>query len=55
MSTQARFSWDKIGSGNPVFSQIRTTVETPFYGNNVVKVNSLKEAYKLAADSPEPS
>lgn len=52
MSTQARFSWDKIGSGNPVFSQIRTTVETPFYGNNVVKVNSLKEAYKLAADSP---
>ncbi|WP_058485824.1 phosphoenolpyruvate carboxykinase (ATP) [Defluviitalea phaphyphila] len=52
MSTQSRFSRDKIGSNNPIFSQIRTTIETPFYGNNVVKVNSLKEAYKLAAASP---
>lgn len=52
MSTQSNFSWDQIGANNPVFSQIRTTIETPFYGNNVVKVTSLKEAYKLAAASP---
>lgn len=52
MATQAKFSRDQIGSSNPIFSQIRTTIETPFYGNNVVKVTSLKEAYKLAAASP---
>lgn len=52
MATKSRFSWDEIGSQNPIFSQIRTTIETPFYGNNVVHVNSLREAYKLAATSP---
>jgi len=52
MATQARFQRDQIGADNPIFSQIRATIETPFYGNNVVKVTSLKEAYKLAAASP---
>ena len=52
MATQAKFPREQIGSNNPIFSQIRTTIETPFYGNNVVKVTSLKEAYKLAAASP---
>ncbi|MDF2820572.1 MAG: phosphoenolpyruvate carboxykinase [Clostridiales bacterium] len=52
MSSKANFSWSEIGSQNPTFSQIRTTIETPFYGNNVIKVTSLKEAYKLAVDSP---
>ena len=42
----------RINKSNPIFSQIRTTIETVFYGNNVSKVNSLKEAYKLAANSP---
>ncbi|MBC7324551.1 MAG: phosphoenolpyruvate carboxykinase, partial [Moorella sp. (in: Bacteria)] len=35
-----------------VQSRIRTTVETPFYGNNVVPVTTLKEAYFLAKESP---
>lgn len=52
MATKSRYSWDEISLNNPILSQIRTTVETPFYGNNVVHVNSLKEAYKLAAASP---
>lgn len=52
MATKARFSRDQIGKENKVFSQIRTTIETAFYGNNVVDVNSLKESYKLAKDSP---
>lgn len=52
MATKSYFNRDEIGSQNPVFSQIRTTIETPFYGNNVVHVNSLREAYKLAAASP---
>ncbi|QUH29401.1 phosphoenolpyruvate carboxykinase (ATP) [Vallitalea guaymasensis] len=52
MATKRTYSWDQIKKDNPIFSQIRTTIETPFYGNNVVDVNSLKEAYKLAKNSP---
>ena len=52
MATQSCFPRSEIGANNPIFSQIRTTIETPFYGNNVVKITSLKEAYKLAAASP---
>lgn len=52
MASIACFNRDKIGKSNPIFSQIRTTVETVFYGNNVTKVNSLREAYKLAENSP---
>lgn len=52
MSTKQFYNWNEIGANNPIFSQIRATIETPFYGNNVVNVNSLKEAYKLASDSP---
>lgn len=52
MSTKARFSRTEIGASNPIFHQIRTTIETAFYGNNVIPVTSLKEAYKLAKNSP---
>jgi len=52
MSTKASYKWSEIKSASPLFSQIRTTIETPFYGNNVVNVNSVKEAYKLAVNSP---
>ena len=51
MSTKANFGWNEVKADNPIFSSARTTIETAFYGNNVVKVNSLKEAYKLAANS----
>ena len=52
MATQARFPRTEIGAQNPIFSQLRTTIETAFYSNNVVPVTSLKEAYKLAKNSP---
>jgi len=35
-----------------VQSRIRTTIETPFYGNNVATVATLKEACFLAKESP---
>lgn len=52
MATKHGYSLNEIGPNNPIFSQIRTTIETPFYGNNVIHVTSLKEAYQLAAASP---
>ncbi len=52
MATISRFSRNQINRDNPIFSQIRSTIETNFYRNNVVKVNSIKEAYKLAKNSP---
>lgn len=52
MATQSRFSRSDIGASNPVFSRIRSIVETAFYGNNVIPLTSLKEAYKLAKASP---
>jgi len=52
MATQQCYPRNQIGANNPVFSQIRTIIETHFYGHNVVKITSLKEAYKLAAASP---
>lgn len=52
MASITYFKRDEICKSNPIFSQIRTTIETVFYGNNVHRINSLKEAYKLAKDSP---
>ena len=52
MATKSRFARTDIGANNPIFNQIRTIIETAFYGNNVTPVNSLKEAYKLAKDAP---
>lgn len=52
MASCSRFDRKNIGKGNPVFSMIRTTIETAFYGNNVNNVFSLYEAYKLAKRSP---
>ncbi len=52
MATKARFPRTEIGANNPIFHQIRTTIETAFYGNNVTPITSLKEAYKLAKNAP---
>ena len=52
MATISKFRRDQVGPKNPIISQIRTTVETAFYGNNVVPVKTLKEAYRIAAASP---
>ncbi len=52
MSTKAYYPISEIGAGKPGFSKTRSIIEAAFYGNNVVKVNTLKEAYQLAKNSP---
>lgn len=52
MSTKAYYPISEIGKGKPGFSKTRSIIETAFYGNNVVPVNTLKEAYNLAKNSP---
>ena len=52
MSTKAYYPLDEIGAGKVGFSKTRSIIEAAFYGNNVVKVNTLKEAYELAKNSP---
>ncbi len=59
MATKANYKLDEIGAGKVGFpktgeavSNTRAIIEAAFYGNNVVKVNTLKEAYNLAKNSP---
>ncbi len=52
MSTKAMYKINEIGKGKVGFSTTRSIIEGAFYGNNVVKVNTLKEAYNLAKNSP---
>ena len=54
MSTKAYYPISEIGAGKTGFSKTRSIIEAAFYGNNVVKVNTLKEAYELAKNSPGP-
>ena len=41
MSTKAYFKKDEIGAGKPGFAKTRSIIEAAFYGNNVIKVNTL--------------
>ena len=52
MSTKANYKLEEIGAGKVGFSKTRSIIEAAFYGNNVVKVNTLREAYELAKNSP---
>ncbi len=52
MSTKANYKTEEIGAGKVGFSKTRSIIESAFYGNNVVPVNTLKEAYNLAKNSP---
>ncbi len=52
MATRAYFKKDEIGAGKPGFAKTRSIIEAAFYGNNVIKVNTLKEAYDMAKNSP---
>ncbi|MCH5266090.1 MAG: phosphoenolpyruvate carboxykinase, partial [Lachnospiraceae bacterium] len=52
MATKANYKLEEIGAGKVGFSKTRAIIEAGFYGNNVVKVNTLKEAYNLAKNSP---
>lgn len=52
MATKKQFETETIRKDNKHFSALKTMVETAFYGNNVRKVESLEEAYKLALGIP---
>ena len=52
MSTKAYYTHEEIGKGKPGFSKTRSIIEAAFYGNNVVEVKDLKQAYELAKNSP---
>lgn len=52
MATKGTWNQANIRKTNPMFSPFRVTIETPFYGNNVYPVTDIKEAYKMAKNSP---
>ncbi len=59
MSTKAYYKHEEIGPNKVGFpkakspvTNTRAIIEGAFYGNNVVKVNTLREAYNLAKNSP---
>ncbi len=52
MATKAYYPISEIGAGKVGFSKTRSIIEAAFYGNNVVRVNTLREAYELAKNSP---
>ena len=52
MSTKANYPLSEIGAGKVGFAKTRSIIEAAFYGNNVVKINTLREAYELAKNSP---
>ena len=59
MSTKAYYKHEEIGPNKVGFPKVkspvtntRAIIEAAFYGNNVVKVNTLREAYELAKRSP---
>lgn len=52
MSSIEHFPRKEITKSNPLFSSIRSVIETAFYGNNVAKIRHLTDAYALAKASP---
>lgn len=52
MSTISNYINEKILKEIPGFSKLRSIIETSFYGNNVIKVDSITEAYNLAKKAP---
>lgn len=52
MSTKANYPLSEIGKDKVGFAKTRSIIEAPFYGNNVVMVDSLAQAYELAKNSP---
>lgn len=51
MATKQGFPRSEIKKDRPYFSQLRSVIETAFYGNNVMEVPTIAEAYYLASDS----
>ncbi|EFR44980.1 phosphoenolpyruvate carboxykinase (ATP) [Streptococcus pseudoporcinus] len=52
MATINSFPRESIRKDNNHFSEVKTLIETVFYGNNVKLLKNLKEAYDLAVKAP---
>ncbi len=53
MATKYQLNRKAIGGKSPhIYNRIRSTIETAFYRNNVIRINSLEEAYHLAKNAP---
>ena len=52
MATKQMYARSEIGPGKQGFSKTRSIIEAAFYGNNVVEVTSLEQAYEMAKASP---
>lgn len=52
MATIHNYKTESINLDNKLFSPLKTLVETQFYLNNVVKIDSIQQAYELASEHP---
>ncbi len=52
MATLHRFSREQLRKASGYISQLKATVQTAFYGNNVREMSSLREVYELAVQAP---
>lgn len=52
MSTRRKFEAESLRKKNDHLSALKAMVETAFYGNNVNKISSVKEAYELSLEQP---
>jgi len=52
MSTKQMYARSEIGPSKQGFSTTRSIIEAAFYGNNVVEVKNLEQAYEMAKNSP---
>ena len=52
MSTKQMYARSEIGPSKQGFSATRSIIEAAFYGNNVVEVKNLEQAYEMAKNSP---
>jgi len=48
MATREGFLKDEIRKVNPLFSSLRSVVESTFYENNVTQIETVREAYNMA-------
>jgi len=52
MATIETFQRSDLKKSNQLFSQLRTTIETAFYGSNMREVRDIGDAYQMAKESP---
>ncbi|AVK63970.1 phosphoenolpyruvate carboxykinase [Lactobacillus sp. CBA3606] len=52
MSTKNTYQLADIGRHNPIFSPLRSTIETAFYANNMTHITTVQAAYERAVISP---